>query len=307
MKLKQIKIVEIVAFLGNALLHVEGNYSTDSYIDNISDIERVNETSLDWINPAKPNKQEIAEKSKAKVLLVDSSIVYSEGLKRKDKVLLVVENPKLQLAKIGNSFFVEKPQPFIHPTSIIHPEAEIGENVFIGAYSVIGRSKIGDECIIDINVHISDDVVLGRGCEIKSGAVLGGAGFGYERDENGNLFRFPQIGILIIGNYVEIGANTTIDRGALSDTIIGDYTKINNLCHIAHNNKVGKNVIITACVNLSGSNTIDDNVWIAPNSSVRGWTRIGESATIGMGAVVTKNIPAGETWVGNPARKLEKK
>ena len=86
-----------------------------------------------------------------------------------------------------------------------------------------------------------------------------------------------------------------------------DYTKINNLCHIAHNNKIGRNVTITGCVNLSGSNIIDDNVWIAPNSSIRGWVHIGEGATVGMGAVVVKNIPAKEIWVGNPAHKLEKK
>ena len=142
---------------------------------------------------------------------------------------------------------------------------------------------------------------------MKAGAVLGGAGFGYERDAEGNMFRFPQIGQLIIGDYVEIGSNTCIDRGALADTVIGDYTKINNLCHIAHNNKIGKNVTITGCVNISGSNVIDDNVWIAPNSSIRGWVHIEEGATVGMGAVVVKNIPAHETWVGNPARKLEKK
>ena len=93
----------------------------------------------------------------------------------------------------------------------------------------------------------------------------------------------------------------------MADTVIGDFTKINNLCHIAHNNKIGKNVSITGCVNVSGSNVIDDDVWIAPNSSIRGWVHIGKGATVGMGAVVVKNIPEGETWVGNPAHKLEKK
>ena len=104
-----------------------------------------------------------------------------------------------------------------------------------------------------------------------------------------------------------MGANTCIDRGALSDTIIGDHTKINNLCHIAHNNIIGKNVAIAGCVNVSGGNIIEDDVWIAPNSSIRGYVHIGEHAFIGMGAVIVKDVPAGETWVGNPARKLEKK
>jgi UDP-3-O-[3-hydroxymyristoyl] glucosamine N-acyltransferase len=273
----------------------------------VADMERVNETTLDWINPAKVNKQEISESSKAKVILVDCSVEYSTELQILKKVLLVVDNPKFQLAKIGNHFFVEKLTPVIHPTAIIDPKAKIGKDVYVGPYTVVGNSFVGDGCIIDSNVRIHDDVTLGTNCVVKSGAVLGGEGFGYEKDENGNRFRFPQIGRLIIGNNVEIGSNTTIDRGALSDTIIGDFSKINNLCHIAHNNKIGENVIITGCVNISGSNTIDDNVWIAPNSSIRGWVHIGEGAIIGMGAVVTKNIPAGETWVGNPAHKLDKK
>ena len=187
---------------------------------------------------------------------------------------------------------------------MVHPEAIVGKNVSIGAYTIIGKATIGDGCVIDSYVRIYDDVEMGKECDIKAGVVLGGAGFGFERDEQGNRFRFPQIGRLLIGNDVEIGANTCIDRGALSDTVIGDHTKINNLCHIAHNNQIGRNVVITGCVNVSGSNVIDDNVWIAPNASIRGFVHLGEGCVVGMGAVVTKNIPAGETWVGNPAKSL---
>lgn len=306
MKKVRIPVHEIIGFLGSDILTVLGSVG-DAFIDNLADAANTKETTLDWINPAKANKQEVAESSKAKVILVDRSVEYSNELQIQNKVLLVVENPKLQLAKIGNHFFVDKLTSSIHPTSIIDPQAKIGNDVYVGPYTVIGKSKIGDGCIVDANVRIYDDVILGTGCVVKSGAVLGGEGFGYEKDEYGNRFRFPQIGGLIIGNNVEIGSNTTIDRGALSNTVIGDYTKINNLCHIAHNNIIGKNVVITGCVNISGSNIIEDNVWIAPNSSIRGWLTIGEGATIGMGAVVTKNIPKGETWIGNPARKYEKR
>lgn len=263
-------------------------------------------TTLDWINPNKVNKQLIAEASKAKVILVDSSIEYSSKLLEQNKVLIVVENPKVSLARIANYFFIDKVLPFIHPSAIIDEDAILSTDIYIGPYSMVGKATIGKGCIIDSNVRIYDDVVLGCNCEIKAGAVLGGVGFGYEKDENGNLFRFPQVGRLTIGNYVEIGANTCIDRGALADTEIGDYTKINNLCHIAHNNKIGKNVVITGCVNISGSNIIDDNVWIAPNASIRGWIHIGKNATIGMGAVVVNDVPEMETWIGNPAHKLKK-
>lgn len=298
---KELSVSDIVSFLGNDIIRIEGPIENRT-IDNIADASNITESSLDWVNPAKLNKQSIAESSKAGVILVDNSVTPIEG-----KTLIYVTNPKVALAKIGNGFFVEKYDNSIHPTAIINPKAKIGNNVYIGAYSIIGDAVIGDDTVIDSNVRIYDSVVLGKGCYIKSGAILGGAGFGYERDENGNLFRFPQIGSLIMGDYVEVGANTCIDRGALSNTIIGNHTKINNLCHIAHNNVIGNNVAIAGCVNISGGNKIDDNVWIAPNSSLRGYVHIGESAFIGMGAVVVKDIPAGETWIGNPAHKLEKK
>lgn len=306
MKTRKITIKEILAYLGQKVIGTEGPVN-NVYIDNLAEVERVNSTTLDWVNPAKQNKQHIVEQSRAKVLLVDDSVKYSQVLTEQCKTLILVKNPKVALAEIGNHFFVDKPTPEIHPTAIIDSEAKIGKDVTIGAYCVIGKAEIGDGCVLDSNVRVYDDTVMGKGCVIKAGAVLGGAGFGYERDADGNKFRFPQIGQLIMGDYVEVGANTCIDRGALADTIIGDYTKINNLCHIAHNNKIGRNVTITGCVNISGSNIIDDNVWIAPNSSIRGWVHIEEGATVGMGAVVVKNIPAKETWVGNPAHKLEKK
>ena len=301
MVIKDVKVKDIIDFLGLDVIDVKGEVC-ERTINNITNVERVNETTLDWINPSKQNKQEIAKSSKARVLLVDESVAPIPG-----KTLIRVKNPKVALAEVGNHFFVEKPKSGIHPTAIIDPDAAIGKDVAIGPYSIIGKAVIGDGCVIDSNVRIYDDVVMGKCCVVKAGAVLGGAGFGYERDENGNKFRFPQIGQLIMGDYVEVGSNTCIDRGALADTVIGDYTKINNLCHIAHNNKIGKNVTITGCVNISGSNIIDDNVWIAPNSSIRGWVHIEEGAIVGMGAVVVKDIPASETWVGNPAKKLEKK
>lgn len=300
MKRVKISVGELIDFLGDEVLSVMGDVF-DQYVDNLADVAHVNETTLDWVNPRNPERQQLIEGSKANVILVDEGLTRVEG-----KVMIVVRNPKTALAKIGNAFFVERPTSGIHPTALIDKEAVIGNNVYIGPYTVIGKCKIGDDCVIDSNVRIYDGVVLGERCEIKAGAVLGGAGFGFEKDEQGNRFRFPQVGRLLIGNDVEVGANTCIDRGALSDTIIGDYTKINNLCHIAHNNRIGRNVVITGCVNISGSNVIDDNVWIAPNASIRGFVHLGEGCTVGMGAVVTKDIPDGEIWVGNPAKQMDR-
>ena len=300
MKKVKVTVNELLAFLGDEVIRVCGE-PEGVYIDNLADVEHVSETTLDWVKPKNPNRQTVVEQSKAKVVLVDDGVQPVPG-----KVLLMVKSPKRALAKVGNHFFVERPAPGIHPTAVIDTEAEIGAEVYVGPYTVIGKARIGDGCIIESNVRIYDGVTMGCGCSIKPGAVLGGEGFGFEKDENGNRFRFPQIGHLVIGDDVEVGANTCIDRGALSDTVIGDHTKINNLCHIAHNNQIGKNVTITGCVNVSGSNRIDDNVWIAPNASIRGFVHLGEKCVVGMGAVVTKDIPAGETWVGNPAKKMLK-
>ena len=298
---KRIELSQLIAYLGEIVIRIVGD-TTDAYIDNLADMARINEHSLDWINPAKDNKQQIAEVSKARILLVDEDVMPI-----KDKVLIVVKQPKVCLAQIGNHFFVEKPMPSIHPTAVVSPEASIGKDVYVGPYTVIGSATIGDGCIIDSNVRIHDCVTMGKNCHVKAGAVLGGAGFGFEKDENGNRFRFPQIGSLIMGDEVEVGSNTCIDRGALSDTIIGSHTKINNLCHIAHNNVIGENVEITGCVNVSGGSVIDDNVWLAPNSSLVGYIHIGEGSVLGMGAVAVKDIPAHEVWVGNPAKFLKKK
>lgn len=300
MKKVKVTVNELLAFLGDEVIRVEGE-TGGAYIDNLADVEHVSETTLDWVKPKNPNRQVVVEQSKAKVLLVDDGVLPALG-----KVLLVVKSPKRALAKVGNHFFVERPAPGIHSTAVIDPEAEIGKGIYVGPYTVIGKAKIGDGCIIESNVRIYDGVTMGCRCSIKSGAVLGGEGFGFEKDEEGNRFRFPQIGHLIIGNDVEVGANTCIDRGALSETVIGDHTKINNLCHIAHNNRIGQNVVIAGCVNVSGSSVIEDNVWISPNVSLRGFNHLGKGCVVGTGAVVTKDIPAGETWVGNPAKKLEK-
>ena len=296
---KTILVREIIDFLGDYVIAVDGKPG-NSVIDNLADAQHVNNTTLDWIKPS-PLSQTRTEESKAQTILVGPEVSYSGLLKEENKVLIHVARPKHALALIGNAFFVESPPGGIHHTALVAPDAVIGHSVTIGPYAVIGKAIIGNGCVIESNVHIYDNVSLGNSCHIMPGAVIGGEGFGFERDDEGNKFRFPQIGNVIIGCDVEIGANTCIDRGALSDTVIGDHTKINNLCHIAHNNVIGRNVTIAGCVNVSGSNIIDDDVWIAPHACIRGYLHLGKNCFIGMGAVVTKDVPAGEIWIGNPA------
>lgn len=301
---KKIFIDEIISFLGCSLKDFKGDLN-NKYVFYLKPSDKVDKYTLDWINPNRVDKQLIVEKSRAKIILCDDSIYYSSIIKDSDKVLLIVDNPKVQIAKVAKKFFVVNKPPSIDMSSVVDSSASLGNDISIGSNCSIGNCTIGDNTVIEANVVIYDNVKIGANCIIKSGAILGGEGFGFEKDEDGHLFRFPQIGNLIIEDFVEVGANTCIDRGALSDTYISHHTKINNLCHIAHNVFIGSNTIITGCVNVSGSTKIGSNVWIAPNCTVRGWINIGNNVTIGMGSVVVKSIHDGETWYGAPAKKIK--
>ena len=288
------------------LIKVFGD-DTNVYVDNVADVEHVNETTLDWINPRRPNQQEIAESTPAKVMLASSSVEYSEAMKASGKVLLIVNKPRLILAKIVSEFFVEKPKALIHPSASIAEEAIIDNTATIDAGCVIGKVKIGEGTVIKPNVVLYDDVVIGDNCLIHAGTVIGTDGLGCSREADGTLVKFPHLGGVVIGNNVEIGANCQIAKGVLSDTLIDDGCKINGLCFIAHNCHLEKNVWITGDTMLCGSIHVKPNTTIYSNVIIREQSTIGEGVTIGMGSVVTKNVPDGETWVGVPARKLEKK
>lgn len=304
MKKIVVALNEVLDVLGDSVIKIYG-LTEGVHIDNLSDSNHVTEMTLDWVNPGKKDKQTIVENSAARTILVDQTIDYNDTIIKQNKTLLVVENPKKAIQIIGNTFFNPQDVPSIHPTALIDPNAKIGKNVYIGPYVVIGEATIGDNCHISPFVKIYDDVQIGHDCIVKEGAVIGGAGFGYQTNEDGNRERFPQIGGVIIGNYVDIGANSCIDRGALSDTRIGNYTKIDNLVHIAHNVVIGQNAMIIACSEISGSCEIEDYAWVGPNTSVREWQHIGKNVLTGIGSVVVKNIPDDEIWAGNPAKKIK--
>jgi UDP-3-O-[3-hydroxymyristoyl] glucosamine N-acyltransferase len=300
-----IKLRQLIDFLRDNIIQIYGP-DEDIEIEGIADLNNSGSKYLDWIHQNSTHSQEKAETSKSKLIISNQDVFYSNTMKSSDKVLIQVKNPYITIAKIGNEFFVRKVKPTIHPTAIIDQGAKIGKDVYIGAYSVIDSCVIGDNSIIQENVIIRDCVKIGNNVLIKSGAIIGNPGFGFVKDEDGKLFKFPQIGKVIIENNVEIGSNTCIDRGAFSNTIIKFGAKISSLCHISHNVLIGSSVIITAHVMISGSTTIGDNVWIAPNSTLIGHQIIGDNVIIGAGSVVLGDIPSDEIWVGNPARFLRK-
>jgi UDP-3-O-[3-hydroxymyristoyl] glucosamine N-acyltransferase len=167
--------------------------------------------------------------------------------------------------------------------------------------------NVGSGTQIHAGVHICSPARIGRNVVLKSGCVIGGDGFGYERNEEGIFEKFPHLGGVVIEDDVEIGSNTCVDRGTLSDTVIGRGTKIDNLVHVAHNVKIGKHCAVIALAMVGGGTQIDDGAWIAPTACLRNGVVIGKQALVGMGAVVTKNVECGETVIGVPAKPIKPK
>lgn len=229
-----------------------------------------------------------------------------------------VKSPALAFAQIGALFYPPQLTSGIHASACLDPTAGIGRDVEIGPGVRIGRgAEIGDRCRIDANAVVGDGCVLGPECwigsnvsldcailgarvQVKPGARLGQSGFGFIPGPRG-LLRMPQVGRLLIGDDVEIGANSCIDRGALGDTVIGAGTKIDNLVQIGHNTVVGKHCIIVAQVGISGSSRLEDGVVMGGQSAMAGHLTIGAGAKVAAQAGIMRDIEPGTVVGGSPA------
>lgn len=190
----------------------------------------------------------------------------------------------------------------IDPGAVIGPRAEIGAGTVIAASAVIGPNvRVGRDCGIGANVTLTNALVGDR-VIVHPGCAIGQDGFGYVMGPKGHR-KVPQLGRVIIQDDVEIGANTTIDRGAIRDTIIGEGTKIDNLVQIGHNVTIGRHCIVVAHCGISGSTTLEDYVVLAGRVGLADNITIGEGAIIGAGSGVMSSIPAGEKWLGYPAMR----
>jgi UDP-3-O-[3-hydroxymyristoyl] glucosamine N-acyltransferase len=200
--------------------------------------------------------------------------------------------------------------PRIHPTAVVGKGVQLGRRTSIGAHVVLGDGVVlGDDCDLLANATIYSGTVLGDRVIVQAGAVLGSTGFGYARNPaTGEYVSFPQQGTLVIGNDVDIGANTTIDRGALGETRIGAGTKIDNLVHIAHNCIIGRNVIIAAQTGISGSSIIEDGAILGGQVGLGEHAHVGPGVILGGGAGVLSHKKVrgpGEVFWGRPARPLK--
>ncbi len=295
----------------------KNNYK-NSLIGDIKSLDQAKKNDITFFHTLKYKFSIINTKSK--VIITSKKL---SNLIPKSKIVLIVDNVLISVAKTTEFFYPNSlDEKFENKLSVSerinkYKNVKFGSNVLIGESVKIGKnSTIGHNTIIESNVvignncHIGSNVIIkktlvGNNVSILDGAVIGKKGFGFFPDKNKNI-RYPHIGIVIIGNNVEIGSNNTIDRGSLSNTLIGDNSFLDNQVHIAHNVQIGKNCIITAQVGFAGSSKIGNNVMIGGQSGISGHLNIGNNVKIGGGSGVIKNIPDNTKVMGYPAKEIKK-
>jgi len=250
-----------------------------------------------------------------------SAVIVSRAPRECRVPLIQVDNPYLAYQKLVRVFRPELPRQAagVHPSATVAADAEIGANASIGANCVIEpgarigtdtvlmpgcyvghRSSVGAQCHLYARVTIREECVIGDRCILQPGAVIGSDGFGFAFDA-GRYHKVPQVGNVVIGNDVEIGANTTIDRATTHSTIIGDGTKIDNLVQIGHNVIIGRHCIVVAQVGISGSTELEDYVTVGGQAGLVGHIKVGARAMIGAQSGVPRSVDADTVVTGYPA------
>lgn len=288
----------------------------DAVVNAMAPLDRAGPTDLSFL-AAERYASQFAE-SRVGVVLIAPELANAEGPAR---TRIVVEKPHEALLRVLPRLYREPvAPPGVHPAATVGRGARIGNGVSVGPGAVLGDgSTIGDGCVVAANVVIGPGVQIGAKCQlfpnvaiyagsrlgdrvsIHAGAVVGSDGFGYVYHDQAHQ-KIPHVGGCIIESDVEIGANTTIDRGSIGDTVIGAGTKIDNLVQIGHNVRIGRLCLVMAHAGIAGSAIIEDGVIIAGQAGLAGHIRIGKGARIAGQAGVFSDIPAGESWSGYPAR-----
>jgi UDP-3-O-[3-hydroxymyristoyl] glucosamine N-acyltransferase len=302
------KLRDIAATLGARLEPADA----DAEISGVAPIESAVAGTITFI--ANPKYAPAARKTQASAIIVDESVAAGE------KPLLRTRNPHFAYARAAELFF-HPPQyaPGIHPTAVIDPSARIGANASIGPYVVIEQDvTIGENCTLLAHVVIYRGVTIGDNffahahvcvrefCQIgnnvllHNGVVIGTDGFGFAKDDQGNWYKVPQSGKVIIEDDVEIQANSCIDRGSMGETRIGRNTKIDNLTQVGHNCIVRENSLLCAQVGLAGSTEIGRNVILAGQVGVAGHCKIGDGAVITAQSGIPNDVPAASVISGFP-------
>jgi UDP-3-O-[3-hydroxymyristoyl] glucosamine N-acyltransferase len=224
------------------------------------------------------------------------------------QLLIFTDNPRLAFVRVTKEMRGQEQLVGVSPRAIISEKSSVGSKCYIGDYVVIGDNcSVGNNTIIYDRVSLVQNCIIGDDCLIQPGACLGSDGFAFERYETGELEKFPHKGYVRIGNNVDIYANCSIARGSLSDTNIGQGTKLDALVHIAHNVSVGKNCELTAGTIIGGSTIVGDTSWTGLNSTIKNGIKVGENVIVASGASVIHDIPDGDIVAGVPARSIKHK
>lgn len=290
--------------------HFEGDGKT--VITGVASLEMAGTGDLVFL--AKPKLRAFLEKTNASAAILPPGEPF-------DRIPVIrAADPHLAFVRAVQLFYSPyRPQPGIHPTAVVSSSAGIGVGAAVGAYcsvaddveigagtvifplvTIYPRAKIGEQTVIHSGVSIREDVKIGSRVIIHNGVVIGSDGFGYLKAEDGSRIKIPQKGIVVIEDDVEIGANTTIDRAALGETIIRKGTKIDNLVMIAHNVEIGENGILAAQVGIAGSSKVGKNALLMGQVGIADHVTVGDNVLIAAKSGVTKDIPSGSFVSGSP-------
>jgi UDP-3-O-[3-hydroxymyristoyl] glucosamine N-acyltransferase len=284
-------------------------------IDSVAPLDRAAANHLSILSSGK--YAPLMATTNAGIVLVDPEFREATG----GRTRIIVKQPSEKLlALLPRLYPPESPKPGVAATTRIGKGVRIGDRVSIGEYAVIGANvtvadnvSIGAHCVVGDGASIGEGsrlwpgvtiypgATIGARTFIHSGARIGCDGFGYVFRDGAHQ-KIPHVGRCVIGDDVEIGANTTIDRGSIDDTVVGNGTKIDNLVHIAHNVRIGQKCLIMAQVGVAGSVSVGDGAILAGQAGISGHLTIGAGARLAAQAGVFGDIPAGETWSGYPAR-----
>ena len=312
---KNVGPFNIEKLLISADIENKQNYKRDK-IYNVTDL--ISATNKDLTFFHSKNYSSLASKTKASycVTLNNLAQFLPDTCKK-----IIVENVLLSMAKITKEFYPNSVVDDFDITAKDISKTSFKKKVKYGKNVLVGKNvKIGKNCLIGHNTIIEKNVIIGSNCSIGSnviirntiikdnvsildGCVIGKKGFGFFPNKDKNI-RYPHIGIVIINENCEIGCGSTIDRGSLSNTIIGKNTYLDNQVHIAHNNKIGDNCIIAGQVGFAGSSTLGNNVMIGGQAGISGHLKIGNNVQIGGGSGVIKNIPDNSKVMGYPSKDL---
>ena len=299
-------------------VNLDSEKFTENFISDVKDLNSSSAKNITFFHSK--NYSELAKKTKASYCITTDKL---KSILPNTCKPIISDLVLLHTAKITKIFYpdsvtddfditVEDIQNTPHTQKVAYGKnVLIGKNVKFGFNCRIGHNSIieknviiGDECTIGSNVIIRNSLIKNN-VQILDGCVIGKKGFGFFPDKNSN-FRYPQVGIVIIEDNAEIGCYSTIDRGSLSNTIIGKNTFLDNQIHIAHNVQIGENCIIAGQVGFAGSSTLGNNVMIGGQAGISGHLRIGNNVKIGGGSGVIKNIPDNSKVMGYPAKDLKK-